>query len=338
MVTWGDVNVRARGLGTHLLGRGRLEPLARSLDLPTLAVELAAAGYPMAALEGAAAAADVELAVRRGAAARLRTLTRWTGSRTQVLAVVFEDEDRRSLRALVRGAIGGTPRDERLAGQIPTPSLPERALRELAGLDTVGRIAGLLVVWRNPYGVPLQPLGAERRPDPFELDLALAQTFARRALRASRRGGRELKAYVRRLIDVENLYGALLLAGSDDADAERCYLEGGSVLDRATFLAAAAERDRAGAVDSLQEAFAETPIAEMLGRVGTDPSRLEAALLAAQLRVLRKRSRIAPLGPAPLLSYVLRLRAEVIDLQRIIWGVSLGAPPQMVAAELVTER
>jgi vacuolar-type H+-ATPase subunit C/Vma6 len=339
MVTWGDVNVRARGLGTHLLGRARLEPLARAPDLPALATDLAAAGYPMAAPEGVATAFALELGVRRGAAARLRTLTRWTGSRTRTLAVVFEDEDRRSLRSIIRGALQVTARDERLAGLIPTPTLPERALEELAGLETASRIAALLVAWRNPYGPPLSPVAREQRPDPFELELALSRTFARRALHASRRGGGELKAYVRRVIDVENLYGALLLAGAgEDVDAARCFLEGGFVLDRTAFLAAAAEPGRAEAVDRLRGAFVGTPIAEVLARSGADPARLEAALLAAQIAVLRRRARVAPLGPAPVLGYVLRLRAEVIDLQRIIWGASLGAPGPVVIGELVTAR
>ena len=37
MIAWGDLNARAAGLGTHLLGRGRLEDLLRCADLATLA-------------------------------------------------------------------------------------------------------------------------------------------------------------------------------------------------------------------------------------------------------------------------------------------------------------
>jgi hypothetical protein len=43
-----------------------------------------------------------------------------------------------------------------------------------------------------------------------------------------------------------------------------------------------------------------------------------------------------PLGSAPLLAFALALRAQTVDLQRVIWGVALGAPAALVARELVT--
>jgi vacuolar-type H+-ATPase subunit C/Vma6 len=45
---------------------------------------------------------------------------------------------------------------------------------------------------------------------------------------------------------------------------------------------------------------------------------------------------MAPLGPAPLLAYALRLRAEMIDLRRIIWGVALAVPRAALTRDLVT--
>ena len=95
------------------------------------------------------------LAVRRKAAARMRLLARWAGGRDAVLAVVFEEEDRRSLRALLRGAVQGARAEERLEDLIPTPLLPERALAELARQARPAAIAALLTAWQNPYGPAL---------------------------------------------------------------------------------------------------------------------------------------------------------------------------------------
>jgi hypothetical protein len=46
--------------------------------------------------------------------------------------------------------------------------------------------------------------------------------------------------------------------------------------------------------------------------------------------------RLAPLGPGPVLWFALRLRAQVVDLQRIVWGAVLSAPRADLAAALVT--
>jgi vacuolar-type H+-ATPase subunit C/Vma6 len=43
-----------------------------------------------------------------------------------------------------------------------------------------------------------------------------------------------------------------------------------------------------------------------------------------------------PEGTAPLIGFALSLRAEVLDLRRIIWGVSLEAPGALLEAEMVS--
>ena len=142
---WEDLATRARGLATHLLGRADLDGLARAESLDALADVLRARGFLPAG--GPATPGALELAVRRMAGARLAVLAAWGHARNTLLAVVFEDEDRRSLRALLRGAVRAAPPEERLAGLIPTPGLPERALAELAGQPTPGAIAALLTAW-----------------------------------------------------------------------------------------------------------------------------------------------------------------------------------------------
>jgi hypothetical protein len=63
---WGDVNARARGLGTHLPPAGELRALARAGSVPELWRSLGARGV---VLQGspAASAAEMDVGIRRGA-------------------------------------------------------------------------------------------------------------------------------------------------------------------------------------------------------------------------------------------------------------------------------
>jgi len=330
---WEDLDARARGLATHLLGAATLAALAGAPDVPALAAALRRLGY--AVPEGAASPAALEVAVRRMAAARLGVLARWAGPRTALLAVVFEDEDRRSLRALVRGALAQAPAEARLAGLVPTPALPERALRELASQASPAAIAALLTAWRHPYGPALRGPAAAAQPDPLALELALNRTFAARAVRTARRS-RALLDYVRETIDLENAYTALALAGAGEErglQPRDAFLAGGARLDSAAFEAAAAAATPAAAGRRLARALAGASFAPAFDAYAGDPARLEEAVLRLRLRALERAMRTAPLGPAPVLAYALRLRAETVALCRIIWGIALGAPPEVLAAE-----
>lgn len=331
---WGDLDARARGLATHLLRHAELEALAQAPDCAALAEALRRHGFPVE--EGETEAAALELAVRRVAAARLRVLARWSGVRAEALTVLFEDEDRRSLRALVRGAVQGAPAEARLAGLVPTPTLPERALRELAERTKPAAIAALLTAWRNPYGSALLPVASAAQPDLFRLELLVNRTFATRALRAAR-GVSLLAAYVRETIDLENAYTALVLAiEGKDVTPRDAFLPGGERLSIAAFEVAAAAGDAAEAIRRLAASFAGTPIGRAFAACVEDPSQLEEAVLRARVRALVHATRVAPLGPAPLLAYALRLRAEMMDLRRIIWGVALAVPRAALSRDLVT--
>jgi len=333
--TWEDLNARARGLGTHLLTRSQLDTLARAPDVATLGAELRRLGYPVAEEDVSPVALD--LALRRTAAARLRILGWWCGPRAAVLAVLFEDEDRRSLRAVLRGAVQGIVPEARLAGLVPTPALPERALQELALQDNPGAVAALLVAWRNPYGSVLLPDAAAAQPDLFRLELLLNRAYAARALRASRKVGGLLTAYVRDVIDLENAYTALVLAAEGkDITPKDAFLAGGARVTIAAFVLAAAARGPGLAGRELTAAFGRTPLARAFERYGDDAVTLEATVLRIRIGELVRATRTDPLGPALVLAYTLRLRAEALDLRRIIWGVALGAPRGALVQDLVS--
>ncbi len=335
--SWGDVNVRARGLALHLLTRDELGQLAGSGDLEELASRLRRAGLGEGLPGRGADASSLELAVRRSAASRLALMARWCGKRSERLIVIFEDEDRRSLRALLRGASAGAAAERRLSGLIPTPSLGERALEELARLRTPGEIVAILALWRNPYAEALRAEAGRLEPGLLRLELALSRRFASRAIRAARWECRELRRFVAEAIDIENVASALLLApGSADVDAEEAFLSGGTHVAREVFLSAA----RGGSTDSAARALAgsleSTPFAEPLRRHAEEPARVERALFQARLRAWRREGRSNPLSPAPFLAYMLRLRAQVMDLQNIVWGMAIGAPAAPIAADLVS--
>lgn len=326
--SWADLNARARGLSTHLLAPGVLAELAHAPDLATLGRRLAELGIQAAD----ATPAGLDLAVRRSAAAAASVLGRWIGDRSGLLRVILEDEDRRSVRAMLRGAVGGVPAAARMAGLLPTPTLPERLLEELARCIQPRDVAGLLTVWRHPFGGPLlEPLASDH-PDLFAAEHALNLVFASRAVEGASKGGAALRAYVADLVDLTNVTIALsVVADPAERPPGELYLPGGERLDVDRFSAAAAAKDVAGAIALLAPAFPE-PRARLIRRHGDEPSQLERALLADRIEALGREAREDPLGPAPVLRYFLRLRAQVIALRAAIWGAALAAPPAVRAA------
>jgi vacuolar-type H+-ATPase subunit C/Vma6 len=334
---WDDVNARARGLGTRLFTRGQLESLTHAGDAAALTNACRQLGLPLAATREIATSAELELAVRRWAAAALHILARWAGPRVAALAVIYEEEDRISLRAILRGAMRGAAAETRLAGLVPTPTLPERALEELARQLTPAAAAALLSAWRNPYGAPLAGPAAAAHPDLFLLDLELDRTFAARALAAAQRADGELTAHVRETVDLTNAVTALVLAvAGRDVVPKDAFLPGGQRVSIGAFEEAAALGEPGAAGLRLARALSPTAVAEPFRHVATDLAGLEGHLLRVRIRELARQTRRSPLGPAPVLWFALRLRAQVMDLQRIIWSAPLAVPHGAVTAALVT--
>lgn len=331
---WEDLAARARGLATHLIPRASLESLAGAADLPALAERWAELGL-LPADHGGADPASLELAARREAARRLRVLGRWLGDRAAVLAVFFEDEDRRSVRAMVRGAEAGISREARLSGLIPTPELSERLLEELAGQDSPRRIAALLVAWRHPFGTALHEVASVTHPDLARVELALHRAFAAQATRGAKSGGRALQDYVAETMDVLNAEAALMLAGgSQEILPEDAYLNGSRILTRDTFRQAAASAGVHDAWRVLGASFRGTPLEDGF-RGAEPPPSLEAEILGARITAWRRKARLMPVGPAPVIEYLLRLRAQVLQLRSLLWATALGMPPAARARQLV---
>ena len=331
---WDALNVRARGLQTHALSRRDLERLSELPDLPALADALRAAEFPVTEADRFDPAA-LELAVRRRAAAQLAVLSRWAGPWAAAAALLYDEEDRFNVRAMLRGAVEGADRAQRLAGTMPTPSLPERALELLARAPTPRAVAALLAAWRHPLGPPLLAAIGSGPADLFRLDLVLSRHFAARALRLA--GSGPLRGYVRQAIDVENTLAALgLVERTADLTPKDSFVAGGERISIVAFEEAVQTGSAAGVATRLARAFGASPLAGPLSQRANEAAGLEAALLRARLTEQRRAARTDPLGPAPLLAFVLGLRAETADLRSIIWGLALGAPRAQLAAALAT--
>ncbi len=324
MSRWEDVNARARGLITHLLSPAQLAQLEMATSLELLAADLRVAGVDVGAETDTAAGLEHE--VRRWAAGRLKTLMRWFGARADALAVLLEDEERRSVRALLRGCAQRAPAEERLAGLLPTPALPETALAELAQQPTIHAIVNLLAAWRHPYAEALRSEGISPQPDLMALELSLARAFASRALTQARRGGRgPLLAHAMLVIDLENAQAAMALAGDAASDPRRFFLPGGRRLVADRFQEAARAGTLMAAAEVVAPAFEGTPFAAVIRAAPLDPGRLEPNLLRAEIRQLDQVRRRDPLGATTLLHFMLLLRFQLVELRRIIWSVALSA-------------
>lgn len=332
---WDEVNARVRGLATHLLRPERAPELAAAGDLPDLVHRLEGAGYRLVLEPGPVTAANVESAIRRLAASRLRLLARWCGSRAAAVAVIFEEEDRRSLQALIRGTVAGTAPEARLGGTLPTTSLPLRALEELARQPNLRAVGALLAAWGNPYAIVLHGVEGFEHPDLLRIEMRLSRQFAQRARDAARAGDRALHAHVGDAVDLENAWAALLLAGDGgDVDPSECFIPGGDRITPAVFERVATAPERAEASRRLARAFGSRPMGRALARAADRLPELDDELLAAQLDERRAAARLDPLSSAPLLAYALALRAESRMLGRLVWGVALGMPAPVLAADL----
>jgi vacuolar-type H+-ATPase subunit C/Vma6 len=333
------LTARARGVATRLLTRGMLEELAGAADFATLVRRLAAAG---AIPDMASAPADVfaaERAAAQMAASRWRTLDRWQLRRPGVLDVYTAHADRRSLRALLRGAVQGATRDARLAGLMPTPTLPLPVLIELAAQASAAAVVHRLRARRYPDAERLPALAGQGPADLLALEAALLDTFARRARRAAVGGDDVLRDFVREIVDVGNAIDALLVAGDPrDVDPVRLFVDGGRWLSREAFAAAADAGAHDAARTRLATALAHSPLAGVVSERTTGAARVERSFIERTLQRLTRIARTDPLGAAPLLRVLLLIDAQAHDVRMLAWGTALGAPPAARVRLLVTPR
>jgi len=331
----GDINTRARGLRTHLLPATDLERLARATSLFALQRELSGLGYVRS--DAPATAMSLERAVRRHAASQMAILDRWcTDDRREALAVLFEDEDRRSIQAILRGAQQGTATEARMAGLVPTTSLPERALLTLAAQPTPTDVIRMLALWNHPLGTPLVAAAGGPHPSLFEIEVELQRAFARRASARAHLGGSQLVEYVEQLVDVMNTWSVLLhFVERDPAIVDMTFVEGGRWLTRDVFHKLMRLETRPQVEKRLAWELRKSPLGSAFRGEIENLAQLENRMLRAQIKWQNRAVRVDPSGAAPIIGFAIELRAEVVNLRGIIWGVALRAPAALIQADMV---
>jgi vacuolar-type H+-ATPase subunit C/Vma6 len=297
-------------------------------SLTELAHELEGTAYARFLPPRVSGAEALETGISRSLADRLETLARWAGPGGRLLTVIFLEQDVQNVRVLVRGAAGGLGSDQRLAGTIPTPALPRRALERLARADTPAAIAATLTAWAHPLGSALLTEADKGHSDPFRMEVALARRFAEEAPRASSTGGGHMRRFVAESLDGQNLVTALLLAGArSETPARDLFVEGGAALSRESFVRAAEAEDRTRAAAALAAGMRGEPLSRPLEDSLPSPAALTVGIASDRIERRRSAARLEPVSPLPVLLFVLRLREEARRLRRALWraAVSGGA-------------
>ncbi len=142
--------------------------------------------------------------------------------------------------------------------------------------------------------------------------------------------------HVRFQIDVGNAWSAVALAAKEvESEPAELFIPGGGELSIEAFLEACRAVGGEEARRVLRMRTAGTRLARVLS--DTVPRwQQEDRALAESLALLKHDARVDPLGVGVIVQYVLRVRAEMRDLARIIWGISLGMPRALVTDALVT--
>ena len=316
---WGDALARARGLGGRLPSSARLAEVLSAGDEAELGRRLAGVHQDFAAANGARSARDLERVVTRVAAGQLALLHRWLGSRAPALGLVMEDEERRSLRALLRASTA--PAASQPPSLIPTPRLGESLLRELAGARSPLALVNELARQGHPWAEELRSAASGDPPDQFELELALDRAFTRRARREARSGGRAFVRHAQRLIDASNGLTVVALAGRGGAAPRASFLRGGRAFSAAAFDAALRAHDREAATQAVARSLGRGPLARAFGE--SELTDLERRVLGALIEASEYEFLLDPLSPVGLLRHALRLRALVVDVRRRAWELAL---------------
>ena len=331
------LGARAKGLAQHLIGRETLDTLAEAEDLSAFARRLSRRGAAIDPIGEPADVFAVERAIGRTTGRFLRTLYRWQERTPGVLDVFAARQDHRSLRALLRGAAQGAPAEARLEGLLPTPTLPQLALADLAGRASPTEIVRQLVPLAHPDAPRLLPLVRKAHPDLLAIDFALFQGFAERAGRAAASGDEHLRDFVSTLIDLGNAQTAILIAreGRDAAPMD-FFVPGGRWLTASAFAAAARADSPQRAAMILATASAGSPLASLLPPGTIEVDSLDRAFLTSALERLTHAGRIDPLSSAPLLRVLLLTEAQLRDVRNLAWGAVLGTPASLRKQQLVT--
>lgn len=327
---WEDVNARCRGLATHLLGPADFAAVEAAPEwraLPRLLQPWLGGGEPPATPR------ELDAALLRRYGAALGVVERWLGPRRQLLRVVWEDEERRTLRGLLRGAAEGASVERRLEGAVPTARLPRRLLLRLAAAHTTADALALAA----GAGLPLATAAGRIKVGPgaaglLELEVALGRAWATRAVAGGKGGGRALRNWIGEAIDAENLMAlSIAVSWAGELPFAEAWLPGGRSLGEKRFREVAGAADDTAREELLQKVFRRGPFRSALD-AAAGPAELERRILEGRTAAAGVAARREPLQPWPTCWFLLRLRLELQRLRRASWALAFGTGGAPAAA------
>lgn len=196
-------------------------------------------------------------------------------------------------------------------------------------------VVRMLVLWKHPFGNALIEAVTGPRPSLFDAEVALQRAFAHRALAHARKAGSDLVEYARQVVDLMNAWSVLLhFPEREEEIGDAVFIAGGGRIDRETF----DDLMNADSVEQARDNLVRALKGSALGAAfsgDTELAAMDVAVLRAQIEEQRQAARLRPEGAAPLILFCLELRAEVLDLRRIVWGIVLQTPTSLLQNGLV---
>jgi hypothetical protein len=132
-------------------------------------------------------------------------------------------------------------------------------------------------------------------------------------------------------IDLENAWGAVV-------GGVESFVEGGARLSRAQHAEIAGETSEDSRRRHLARVFRGTTLSVVFDDPLVPLPALEVRATAARIAAERRAARVDPIGAAPILEFVMRLRAERADLRRINWGIAQGLPSDTIVGGMVATQ
>lgn len=322
------LNARLRALRGRLLPRKTIERMSLLPDLPSIAAALRGGPYGRALQASDASRGDevarLEEALRRDFSETLSGLLAMAGEECGItVRRCLGFWEARTLRAIFRGKAARKPPEEILAALVPTGLHDEAALEALARQPDVRAVAALLSTWREPCAIPLRrALARYGGPGDIRLlEAALDRHFIGSLPRRRVADRTDVDLFLSLAADRTNLVTALVAVSERNAsDAFRqAFIPGGSVYSEVDFKAILSASSVPEGLSLASRSVFAPVIARLLSQAGGPPKLpvVERQLDRVLLRAMRARTRVDPLGDAPVAGYLLEKDREVTDLRTI---------------------
>ena len=142
--------------------------------------------------------------------------------------------------------------------------------------------------------------------------------------------------YVRQVIDLMNAWSALLhFAEREPKLVDLTFIEGGEYITRPVFERLMGVSTREEVEKELARQLRDSALAPVFRQAIDEIAALESAALRAQIAWQHRSMRIDPGSAAPVIGFVIELRAQALSLRRVIWGVALRAPAVLIQGDMV---